>query len=862
MCFLCQQSPAVDWHGLMDTSLIAQEAGTAQGAASNGATAGFNPNLINQLDGAGEWRTSSGQIATNITFGITNSNSFAAGSTEGAGWSALNGTQANAAREAIRLWDDLIRPSITESGSPNTADIKFSNSTSGVGYALGYYPGIVGDENSYNARIAGSAWFNPNSANAANPVSGNYGFSTFMHEIGHTLGLNHAGNYNGGSPAYGNSSTGWLYTEDSRQFTVMSYFAASATGANWGNQSSQTPMVYDIMAIQRAYGADYSTRAGDTVYGHNSNTGVRIYDFYQNSLPVLTIWDGNGTDTIDLSGWNSASNLSLVAGAYSDANGMTKNLAIAYDVDIENARTGGGNDTVTGNDIGNNIASGAGADTILGAGGNDVLDGGSGRDVLQGGEGNDTIYIDAEDDLSQVTGGNGFDTVVLRGFSSTFNFATTGFESVQQGGSPQPTPTPNPTPTPTPTPTPNPTPSTGANSAPVFTGQTYQTAAENQTRAAQITAWDTAGETLSFSIAGGADASKFRIDANSGLLTFITAPDYEARGDADGNNTYQVRIGVSDGKVSTYGNFDIGVTDVAESTNVVNPPANPTPTPPTSSGPNTAPVFTGQTYQTAPENQTRAAQITSWDTPGESKSYSIAGGADASKFRIDANSGLLTFVTAPDFEARGDADRNNVYQVQIGVSDGKVTTFGNFEIGVTDIAETTNVVNTPTNPSPTPTPTAPSGPNTAPVFTGYLYRTVAENQTAAATINAWDTPGETLRYSVAGGADGAKFRIDTSTGVLTFVTAPDYEAPTDAGGNNVYDVRIAVTDGRATTYGDFNFGINNVAGQAIDETEWNFAVFGGQNEIISTADSDATVASAADLQVQLAANSGNDWLFA
>ncbi|MBI5924824.1 MAG: DUF4347 domain-containing protein, partial [Aquabacterium sp.] len=68
---------------------------------------------------------------------------------------------------------------------------------------------------------------------------------------------------------------------------------------------------------------------------------------------------------------------------------------------------------------------------------------------------------------------------------------------------------------------------------------------------------------------------------------------------------------------------------------------------------------------------------------------------------------------------------------------------------------------------------------------------VAENSTAVTTVTATDADaGSTLTYSISGGADSAKFSINSSTGVLTFASAPDFESPTDAGGNNVYDVIV------------------------------------------------------------------------
>src|SRR5207253_3737449 len=74
---------------------------------------------------------------------------------------------------------------------------------------------------------------------------------------------------------------------------------------------------------------------------------------------------------------------------------------------------------------------------------------------------------------------------------------------------------------------------------------------------------------------------------------------------------------------------------------------------------------------------------------------------------------------------------------------------------------------------------------------------VAENSTAVTTVVATDD-GEntnTLTYSIVGGADAAKFTINASTGALSFIAAPNFEAPTDAGANNVYDVTVQASDG-------------------------------------------------------------------
>jgi serralysin len=73
------------------------------------------------------------------------------------------------------------------------------------------------------------------------------------------------------------------------------------------------------------------------------------------------------------------------------------------------------------------------------------------------------------------------------------------------------------------------------------------------------------------------------------------------------------------------------------------------------------------------------------------------------------------------------------------------------------------------------------------VITSGATASVAENTTAVMTVTATDAdlPAQTLTYSIVGGADAAKFAINSSTGALSFATAPDYEVPTDAGSNNV-----------------------------------------------------------------------------
>lgn len=102
----------------------------------------------------------------------------------------------------------------------------------------------------------------------------------------------------------------------------------------------------------------------------------------------------------------------------------------------------------------------------------------------------------------------------------------------------------------------------------------------------------------------------------------------------------------------------------------------------------------------------------------------------------------------------------------------------------------------------------PPGPNTAPSFTSLQTATVAENTTAAYQATATDPEGNALTFSIAGGADAARFTI-TAAGALSFAPAPDFDLATDADGNNVYAVQIRVSDGPNSVEQLVNVNVTN-----------------------------------------------------
>ncbi|MFT0531253.1 M10 family metallopeptidase C-terminal domain-containing protein [Castellaniella hirudinis] len=278
------------------------------------------------------------------------------------GFSPLNAAQQPLAQLGMMLWDDLIAPSIVQ-GSVHNADILVSNTSATEGYAFALYP-----------RDGGTVWFSSHHDNLQAPKIGEHGFITFVHEIGHALGLNHMGGYNG------DDDDGPSSYQDSDMLSIMSYYGPGMNrgeglvawgdwfGADGRGYSAQTPMVNDIMVIQEMYGADTTTRVEDTVYGFGSNVQgpqAQIFDFSVNEYPILTIYDAGGVDTLNLSGWGTDSLVNLNPGQYSSVNGMTNNLAIAWTTLIENAVTGAGNDVLRGNAADNYLNGGDGQDSAV-----------------------------------------------------------------------------------------------------------------------------------------------------------------------------------------------------------------------------------------------------------------------------------------------------------------------------------------------------------------------------------------------------------------------------------------------------------------------------------------------------------------
>ena len=115
--------------------------------------------------------------------------------------------------------------------------------------------------------------------------------------------------------------------------------------------------------------------------------------------------------------------------------------------------------------------------------------------------------------------------------------------------------------------------------------------------------------------------------------------------------------------------------------------------------------------------------------------------------------------------------------------------------------------------------------NNAPMITNTsLNISVQENQTSAFTINATDSDGDSLTYTI-GGNDASLFSVSTS-GVVTFNQAPDYENPSDANTNNIYEVMARVSDGSLTDSKDFLVTVTNDTSDDITSTGYDGVYIG------------------------------------
>ena len=185
---------------------------------------------------------------------------------------------------------------------------------------------------------------------------------------------------------------------------------------------------------------------------------------------------------------------------------------------------------------------------------------------------------------------------------------------------------------------------------------------------------------------------------------------------------------------------------------------------------NLPPAFTTQAAQAVAEDTTAVVTLEAPDPESDPVTFAIAGGADRAQFTLDG--AQLAFVTAPDYEAPADANGDNIYEVTVEVSErGVVADSLALRVTVTDDNEV----------------------NDAPVFTTEAAHSVVENLKKEITLSARDADGDPVSFAIAGGADAEDFELTGTR--LALRAVPNYEAPADANGDNIYEVTVEATDG-------------------------------------------------------------------
>jgi len=276
---------------------------------------------------------------------------------------------------------------------------------------------------------------------------------------------------------------------------------------------------------------------------------------------------------------------------------------------------------------------------------------------------------------------------------------------------------------------------------------------ENETIAnAIIATTNVANTTLTYSISEtSADLDLFSINSQTGSLAFINSPDYEVSLDDNTDNIYSLEIQVSDNEDrSATQTLSINVQDLNE-----------------------PPVFTSPAFTTIDEGTQVIEKLIAIDPENAELRYSIEPGKDQSLFSINSVEGVLSFIVPPVYDINN--SDNNIYAVDVSVTDGVNTTLQSLAIFINPVS--TNIGFT-----------APANSNIG----------MPENVRNVATISATSSNNNNaIQYGFVAfnSIDNDLFTIDSSSGLLQFKTAPDYENPMDQGQDNTYQVFVSASDG-------------------------------------------------------------------
>jgi len=304
--------------------------------------------------------------------------------------------------------------------------------------------------------------------------------------------------------------------------------------------------------------------------------------------------------------------------------------------------------------------------------------------------------------------------------------------------------------------------------APVISSASIDNVKENITSVATISASDEdAGSVLTYSLldSGGAKDEKLLSINESGVVTFISAPNYESPSDFNSDNTVEFTVVVSDGSLTAQADYSFEIIDVNES-----------------------PSIATTEISDIAEGVSSIATISASDPDvGASLTYSLvdsSGAKDEGLLSIDSSTGVVAFISAPNFETPTDVGADNKIEFSVLVSDGSLEVSQDYSFSITNV-------------------------NEAPTISTSSF-SIAEGSTAIGTIAASDPDASsTLSYTISG-TDSSKFSINASSGAVAFLSPPNFESPTDNGLDNTYNFTVTVSDGSLSSSQSIAVAVGNV----------------------------------------------------
>ena len=232
-----------------------------------------------------------------------------------------------------------------------------------------------------------------------------------------------------------------------------------------------------------------------------------------------------------------------------------------------------------------------------------------------------------------------------------------------------------------------------------------------------------------------------RSNGNDFEFQFNVAPDFEIPTDADGDNVYEFIV-----KAESNTGFEATETISVSVSNAVE-----------------AITLTGTAFEQV-ENRIDVFQLDASAADGSSLTYQILPGGDSELINFDNATGEFALLDAPDFENVTDANGDGEFSFFVSISSGDVELTREITIDITDVAETA-------------------------IFETTDFSTL-ENELESFAFDAIASNGSELNYSIVGGDDFSAFELSSSTTQFNLLGLPNFEAPTDFDGNNVYEFTV------------------------------------------------------------------------